>query len=119
MWYWTEEKFSGKSALSLLKLHEGKNATIFMILTLSCMNYYEFASGYLAGIFHEHHFKGFFGKIPWMKKLKRREVFIFKGLIGTLLDKNNVKPARYPGRTVIPRGNVPGCPSPILKQGSA
>lgn len=54
------------------------------------MNYYEFASDLWASFIWEHHFKGFFlGKIPLMKRLKWREVFIFKGLIGTLTDKNN------------------------------
>ena len=74
----------------LLKLHEGNATYFYDPYAFSCMNYYEFASDTWLAFFYEHHFKGFFlGKIPLMKKLKWREVFIFKGLIGTLSDKNN------------------------------
>lgn len=86
----TGGKILGKVPYPLLKLHEGNATYFYDPYAFSCMNYYEFASDTWLSLFYEHHFKGFFlGKIPLMKKLKWREVFIFKGLIGTLADKNN------------------------------
>ena len=86
----TGGKIFGKVPYPLLKLHEGNATYFYDPYAFSCMNYYEFASDAWLALFYEHHFKGFFlGKIPLMKKLKWREVFIFKGLIGTLSDKNN------------------------------
>ena len=86
----TGGKILGKGPYPLLKLHEGNATYFYDPYAFSCMNYYEFASDTWLSLFYEHHFKGFFlGKIPLMKKLKWREVFVFKGLIGTLSDKNN------------------------------
>lgn len=86
----TGGKIFGKVPYPLLKLHEGNATYFYDPYAFSCMNYYEFASDKWLAFFWEHHFKGFFlGKIPLMKRLKWREVFIFKGLIGTLADKNN------------------------------
>ncbi|MEG1950183.1 MAG: DUF5686 family protein [Odoribacter sp.] len=86
----TGGKILGKVPYPLLKLHEGNATYFYDTYAFSCMNYYEFASDTWFAFFYEHHFKGFFlGKIPLMKKLKWREVFVFKGLIGTLSDKNN------------------------------
>lgn len=83
-------KIFGKVPYPLLKLHEGNATYFYDSYAFSCMNYYEFASDAWLSLFYEHHFKGFFlGKIPLMKKLKWREVFVFKGLIGSLSDKNN------------------------------
>lgn len=86
----TGGKIFGKVPYPLLKLHEGNSTYFYDPYAFSCMNYYEFASDAWLSFFYEHHFKGFFlGKIPLMKKLRWREVFIFKGLIGMLSDKNN------------------------------
>ena len=86
----TAGKIFGKVPYPLLKLHEGNATYFYDQYAFSCMNFYEFASDAWFSFFYEHHFKGFFlGKIPLMKKLKWREVFVFKGLIGTLSDKNN------------------------------
>lgn len=86
----TGGKIFGKVPYPLLKLHEGNATYFYDSYAFSCMNYYEFASDAWFSFFYEHHFKGFFlGKIPLLKKLKWREVFVFKGLIGTLANKNN------------------------------
>lgn len=83
-------KIFGKVPYPLLKLHEGNATYFYDPYAFSCMNYYEFASDLWLSFMYEHHFKGFFlGKIPLMKRLKWREVFIFKGLIGTLTNRNN------------------------------
>lgn len=83
-------KIFGKVPYPLLKLHEGNASYFYDPSAYSCMNFYEFASDTWASLEWEHHFRGFFlGKIPLLKRLKWREVFIFKALIGTLSDKNN------------------------------
>lgn len=83
-------KIFGKVPYPLLKLHEGNATYFYDTYAFSCMNYYEFASDLWASLMYEHHFKGFFlGKIPLMKRLKWREIFIFKALIGTLEKRNN------------------------------
>lgn len=86
----TGGKIFGKVPYPLLKLHEGNATYFYDNFAYSCMNYYEFASDAWVSLFYEHHFKGFFlGKIPLLKKLKWREVFVLKALVGTLSDKNN------------------------------
>ncbi|MDR0981946.1 MAG: DUF5686 and carboxypeptidase regulatory-like domain-containing protein [Culturomica sp.] len=83
-------KIFGNVPYPLLKLHEGNGTFFYDQYSFSCMNYYEFASDKWISFFWEHHFKGFFlGKIPLMKRLKWREVFVLKGVIGTLSDSNN------------------------------
>lgn len=98
-------KIFGKVPYPLLKLHEGNATYFYDPYAFSCMNYYEFASDLWASFIWEHHFKGFFlGKIPLMKRLKWREVFIFKGLIGTLSDKNNGSLAGTQAVLLFPEG---------------
>lgn len=83
-------KILGKVPFPLLKLHEGNASYFYDPLAFSCMNFYEFASDLWGALFWEHHFKGFFlGRIPLLKRLNWREVFIFKALVGTLEDRNN------------------------------
>ena len=101
----TGGKIFGKVPYPLLKLHEGNATYFYDQYAFSCMNYYEFASDLWFSFFYEHHFKGFFlGKIPLMKRLKWREVFIFKGLIGTLSDKNNGSLAQTDAVLRFPEG---------------
>ena len=74
----------------LLKLHEGNGTYFYDPYAFSCMDYYEFASDRWVAGFFEHHFGGFFlGRIPLLKRLKWREVFVCKGVWGTLSDRNN------------------------------
>lgn len=83
-------KIIGKVPFPLLKLHEGNASYFYDPLAFSCMNFYEFASDVWGALFWEHHFKGFFlGRIPLLKRLHWREVFIFKALVGTLENRNN------------------------------
>lgn len=83
-------KIFGKVPYPLLQLQPGNGTYFYDPYAFSCMNYYEFASDTWVAFMYEHHFNGFFlGKIPLMKRLKWREVFTFKGVVGTLADKNN------------------------------
>ncbi|CCZ09915.1 DUF5686 and carboxypeptidase-like regulatory domain-containing protein [uncultured Culturomica sp.] len=98
-------KVFGKVPYPLLKLHEGNATYFYDTYAFSCMNYYEFASDLWVSLIYEHHFKGFFlGKIPLMKRLKWREVFIFKALIGTLEDRNNGSLADTKAILLFPEG---------------
>ncbi len=86
----TAGKIFGRVPYPLLKIHEGNATYFYDNSAFSCMNFYEFASDTWASLMYEHHFKGFFlGRIPLMKKLQWREVFIYKMLWGTLADKND------------------------------
>ena len=83
-------KIFGRVPYPLLKLHEGNATYFYDPYAFSCMNFYEFASDAWVALFYEHHFNGFLlGRIPLIKKLKWREVFLFKGVYGTLSERNN------------------------------
>lgn len=83
-------KIFGKVPYPLLKLHEGNGTYFYDHYAFSCMNFYEFASDAWVSFFYEHHFNGFlFGKIPLLKKLNWREVLVFKGVYGTLTERND------------------------------
>ena len=83
-------KIFGKVPYPLLKLHEGNATYFYDPYAFSCMNFYEFASDAWVGAFFEYHFDGWLlGRIPLIKKLKLREVFICKGVWGTLSNRNN------------------------------
>lgn len=86
----TGGKIFGNVPYPLLKLHEGNATYIYDTYAFSCMNFYEFASDAWIALFYEHHFNGFLlGRIPLLKKLKWRELLIFKGVYGTLTHRNN------------------------------
>ena len=80
----------GKVPYPMLKIHEGNGTYFYDETAFSCMNYYEFASDAWVSWRWEHDFKGIFlGSIPLMKRLKWREAVSFRGVYGTLEDKNN------------------------------
>ena len=86
----TAGKIVGTVPYPFLKMHEGNATYFYEEGAFSCMDFYEFASDTWASILYEHHFRGFFlGRIPLMKKLQWREVFICKALWGTLSGKND------------------------------
>lgn len=99
-------KIWGALPYPLLKIHEGNETWLFDQGASNMMNYYEFVSDQYVNFFYTHHFDGFFfNKIPGLRKLKWREVVYFRGLYGTLTDKN-VSFSEYPGN-LRPLGKEP------------
>ncbi len=82
-------KIFTKLPYPLLKMHEGNETWFFDPMSFNTMNYYEFISDQYLSLSYTHHFDGLIlNKIPLMRKLKWREVGYFKGLIGSLDNKN-------------------------------
>lgn len=79
----------GEVPFPLLVLHPGNETFVFDEYSFNLMNYYEFISDRYASLYYTHHFDGFFfNRVPLFRKLKWREVFFVKGLVGTISDKN-------------------------------
>lgn len=82
-------KIWGTLPFPLLVLHPGNETFIFDEYAFNLMNYFEFISDQYVSVYYTHHFDGFFlNHIPLMRKLKWREVGFFRGVIGTMTDKN-------------------------------
>lgn len=86
----------GSLPYPLLELHKGNETYAFDANAFNMMNYYEFVSDKYVSITAEQHFQGFFlNYIPLLRKLKLREVATFRGLIGSL-DERNHNYMRFP-----------------------
>jgi hypothetical protein len=80
---------NGRVPFPLLQLHEGKIGIAYDEYSFNLMNFYEFASDRYISFFGEHHFNGLFlNRIPFLRKLKFREVVYAKGVWGSLKDDN-------------------------------
>ena len=74
----------------LLQLPQANQTYAYKKRAYNLMNFLEFANDTYVYWYTEHYFNGFlFNKIPLLKRLKLREVITFKGVWGTLSDKNN------------------------------
>jgi hypothetical protein len=82
-------KIFGTLPFPLLTLHPGNETFIFDEYAFNLMNYFEFVSDEYISVYYTHHFDGFFlNHIPLLRKLKWREVGFFKGVVGTLSERN-------------------------------
>jgi hypothetical protein len=90
----------------LLKIHDGNQTFLFDELAANLMNYYEFASDEYITFYFTHHFDGLlFNRIPFIRKLKLREVIHVRGVYGTLSERNRTF-SRFPDN-MRSFGNIP------------
>ncbi len=83
-------KLFGQAPYILLFLPRANQTYSYQLLSYNMMNFLEFVNDQYTSLFVEHHFNGFIlNKIPLIKNLKWRSVVSFKGLYGSLTDKNN------------------------------
>ena len=103
-------KIFGQVPFPLLFIHNANEALVYQTYSYNMMNFLEFVSDEYAALNFDHCFNGFiFNKVPFLKKLKLREIVNLKVLYGgvtnlndpalhsnlfkypTELDKNNVE----------------------------
>lgn len=90
----------------LLKIHEGNQTFLFDEYSSNLMNYYEFISDQYISVFYTHHFDGLlFNHIPWLRKLKWREVAHLRCVFGTLKPENQAYSLFPSGMRSM--GNIP------------
>ena len=91
----------GKIPYLLQLIPRGNQTYTYKLNSYNMMNFLEFATDQFVSINMEHYFQGYFlNRIPLIRKLKLREVISFKGIYGSLSDKNN--PALDPSAIQFP-----------------
>ncbi|WP_229213917.1 DUF5686 and carboxypeptidase-like regulatory domain-containing protein [Dyadobacter psychrotolerans] len=74
----------------LLTVHRANQTYAYQLNSYNLMNFLEFVSDRYASLDVQYYMNGFLlNKIPLIKKLKLREVFSFKAVVGGLRDENN------------------------------
>ncbi len=90
-------KIFGTLPYPLLELHNGNQTIFYDDYIFNSMRFFEFVSDQYVNVQLSHHFDGyFFNKIPLIRKLKWREVISFKGVMGSLSDKNKAQMVLLP-----------------------
>jgi hypothetical protein len=78
-------KLWGTLPYPLLIIHSGNETFYSDDAAFNTMNFFEFLSDRYAQVFVEHHFEGlFFNRVPLFRRLKWREVFVAKAVVGSL-----------------------------------
>ncbi|MBX2907659.1 MAG: carboxypeptidase-like regulatory domain-containing protein [Taibaiella sp.] len=82
-------KYFGTLPYPLLEIHPGNEYYYYNMYAFQMMNNYEFLSDEYVGFNTEHNFGGgIFNRIPVLKKLKFRQFWTAKGVVGTLSSAN-------------------------------
>jgi hypothetical protein len=83
-------KVFGQVSWPLLFIHNANQSYAYQRYSYNMMNFLEFVSDQYVSLNIDHSFNGFFfNKIPFLKKLKLREVATLKVLYGGVTDRNN------------------------------
>lgn len=83
-------KVFGKVPYPFLNIHQGNQTFYLQRTTMNLLYYYEFISDEWVGVNLDYHLMGFFlNRIPLIRKLKLREVFNAKMVVGRYDEKNN------------------------------
>jgi hypothetical protein len=81
---------SGRLPFPLLQIIPANQTYGYQPNSYNLMNFLEFVSDHYVGLNAEHHFNGFiFNKVPFLKRLKWREIVTGKILYGGLRAENN------------------------------
>jgi len=95
---------SGRLPFPLLQIIPANQTYGYQPNSYNLMNFLEFVSDHYVGLNAEHHFNGFiFNKVPFLKRLKWREIVTGKILYGGLRAENN--PAYDPSLLKFPVTN--------------
>jgi len=95
---------SGILPFPLLIIPPANRSYFYSFNSYNLMNVQEFVADHYAGVDIDHYFNGFFfNKIPFLKKLRLREVIGAKILYGGLRSENN--PAYNPDQMLFPTTN--------------
>ncbi len=84
-------KVFGEGVPYLLTFMPRANQTYaYQSFSYNMMNFLEFSNDQYASVNIRYYFNGFiFNKIPFLRRLKLREIVSFKGLYGSISDRNN------------------------------
>jgi len=94
----------GKVPFPLADIHHANQTYAYQLQSYNLMNFLEFVSDHYATAYIDHYFNGFFfNKIPFLKKLKWREVVEAKILYGGLRAEND--PSKNPNAVKFPFTN--------------
>ena len=81
---------AGKLPFPLLDILPANQSYAYSVNSYNLMNFLEFVSDHYVGINVEHHFNGFlFNKVPFLKRLKWRELITGKLLYGGVRSEND------------------------------
>ncbi len=101
LWGYTDYEIEGGQIFGnvpypLLELHGGNQTFVYDYKAYNMMSYFEFASDKYASFWLFHHFEGLlFNKMPFLRKLKWREVVTYKVLFGSV-NNNNKETLLFP-----------------------
>lgn len=83
-------KIFGQVSYPILFIHNANQSYAYQRYSYNLMNFLEFVSDRYVSLNIDHSFNGFFfNKVPFLKKLKLREIATFKMLYGGVADKND------------------------------
>jgi hypothetical protein len=85
----TASKIWGKVPYPLMNMHLGNGSYMYNRNAFNMMNEFEFVSDAYISLLFDHHFDGYLlNKIPLIRKMKLREIFTFRSVLGSVNPSN-------------------------------